>query len=100
MPFPFVVEPECGVHAWGLQASHLVVDWSIQSGGLSGITASGAGGRRWSVLEFKEEQRVLERWAKGAQQGEVILDIFLQKPWSQKQPCPHHQRSSHENLCP
>ena len=68
--------------------------------GSVGLECQRRGGRRRSLLEFKEEQRVLERWANGAQQGEVILDIFLQKPWSQMQPCPHHQRSSHENLCP
>jgi transposase len=40
--------------------------------GPEGLWRQGRGGRRWSLLELKEEQRVLERWAKRAQQGEVI----------------------------
>jgi transposase len=40
--------------------------------GPEGLQRQGRGGRRWSLLELKEEQRVLERWAKRAQQGEVI----------------------------
>ena len=37
-----------------------------------GLRRSGRGGRRWSLLELKEELRVLERWTQRAQQGEVI----------------------------
>ena len=40
--------------------------------GPEGLQRQGRGGRRWSLLELKEEQRVLERWAKRAGQGEVI----------------------------
>lgn len=40
--------------------------------GPEGLQRQGRGGRRWSLLELKEEQQVLERWAKRAQQGEVI----------------------------
>ena len=40
--------------------------------GPEGLQRQGRGGRRWSLLELREEQQVLERWAKRAQQGEVI----------------------------
>ena len=40
--------------------------------GPEGLQRQGRGGRRWSLLELTEEQQVLERWAKRAQQGEVI----------------------------
>ena len=40
--------------------------------GPEGLGRQGRGGRRWSLLGLKEEQQFLERWAKRAQQGEVI----------------------------
>src|SRR5258705_3906107 len=45
--------------------------------GPEGLQRQGRGGRRWSLLELKEEQRVLERWARRAQQGEVITARHL-----------------------
>jgi len=40
--------------------------------GPEGLQRSGRGGRRWSLLEWKEERRILEGWSQRAQQGEVI----------------------------
>jgi transposase len=40
--------------------------------GPAGLERPGRGGRRWSLLEWEEEKRVLGRLEKRAQQGEVI----------------------------
>jgi biotin operon repressor len=43
-----------------------------QKQGPEGLQRQERGRRRWSLLELKEEQLGLARWAKRAQQGEVI----------------------------
>ena len=40
--------------------------------GPEGLQRQGRGGRRWSLLEWKEEEKVLEGWTQRAQRGEVI----------------------------
>ena len=86
--------------------------------GSEGLQRRGRGGRRWSLLEFKEEQHVLEPWAKRAQQGEIITarqllpevqkavgqevslayiyKLLKQHGWRMTGPRPRHVKASRE----
>ena len=86
--------------------------------GPEGLRRSGRAGRRWSLLELKEEQWVLERWTQRAQGGEVITagqllpevkkaigqkvslayvyKLFKRHGWRKTGPRPRHVRARRE----
>ncbi len=40
--------------------------------GPEGLTRSGRGGRRWSLLDLADEQRIIDAWSQRTKRGEVV----------------------------